>query len=258
MDRWAGKIAIVTGASAGIGAAIAKALVEHNVKVVGLARRKDKLQELAAKLKSGMFYPIQCDLRNEESIVKAFKWTEKELGGADILVNNAGVIDMTPLIAAPSEAYRKVLDTNVISPTICAREFAQSIKKRKVPAHIVNINSIAGHFAESLYAPLGMYAASKYALTALGSELRHEFIADKLKIKITSISPGAVLTDMFAGVSTVTEETASTATVLRDKDIANAVIYTLGTPEGVEVHEIIIMPQNETIGVPKEMNTNLG
>ena len=92
MDRWVNKVAIVTGASSGIGQSISKALIEHGLKVVGLARRLKKMEEFKNEMKNekGEFFPIQCDLTNEEDILKAFDWTKKNLRGVDILVNNAG------------------------------------------------------------------------------------------------------------------------------------------------------------------------
>lgn len=98
MDSWAGKVAVVTGASAGIGTAIAKSLIDHRVKVVGLARRKDRLQELAQKFGKDKFFPVQCDAYKEEEILSAFKWVNEKLGGADILVNNAGVATTSSII----------------------------------------------------------------------------------------------------------------------------------------------------------------
>ncbi|XP_078051896.1 dehydrogenase/reductase SDR family member 11-like [Augochlora pura] len=92
---------------------------------------------------------------------------------------------MSKVIDTPVENYRKVLDTNVIAPAVCAREAVQSMKKRGVDGHIVNISSIAGHYAEMIMTPIGMYAASKYALTALATELRHEIAIDELNVKIT-------------------------------------------------------------------------
>ena len=93
MERWIGKVAMVTGASAGIGEAITKAFVGAGLKVVGMARRVELVEELANNLKSakGKLHPIKCDLRNEQDIINAFEWTNRELGGVDILVNNAGV-----------------------------------------------------------------------------------------------------------------------------------------------------------------------
>ncbi|XP_003705303.2 farnesol dehydrogenase [Megachile rotundata] len=246
MDRWNGKVAIVTGASSGIGEATAAALVKKGVKVVGLARRVEKLQELGKKLGKDKFYPIQCDVRKEEDILKAFQWTEKELGGVDILVNNAGVAVRSQILESPTEEYYKVIDTNLIAPAVCAREAVKSLKKRGSPGHIININSIAGHFAESIHLPLGMYCPSKYGLTALGSELRHELIAGELKIKVTSISPGAVRTDMITGVLPPNIK----IPILEAEDIAAAVVYALETPERVEIPEITIIPHSSAIGAP--------
>ncbi|XP_076388788.1 farnesol dehydrogenase isoform X4 [Megachile rotundata] len=242
MDRWNGKVAIVTGVSSGIGEKIAVGLVKHSVKVVGLARREDRLQKLSVKLGKDHFYGIQCDMCKEEDILQAFKWVEKELGGANILVNNAAFLSLNLLMDTPTAEYYKTIETNVIAPTICAREFLQSIKKRNTCGHIVNINSIAGHFAEAIHVPVGMYAASKYAVTALCSELRHEIIAANLNVKVTSISPGLVRTEMVQDfIANLDVRT------LEPEDIADSAIYAIGTPERVEIHEITIIPHGTPI-----------
>ncbi|XP_076249711.1 farnesol dehydrogenase-like [Calliopsis andreniformis] len=246
MDRWAGKVAIITGASSGIGAAIAKTLVNHGVNVVGLARRLDRLQELATTLGKNKFYPVQCDIQKEEEILSAFKRTE-ELGGADILVNNAGIFGRSLIIESPTSDYRRIIDTNLIAPAICAREFTKSIKKRNVPGHIININSIAGLYAEAITMPISMYSPSKYGLRALGTELRHEFIKTKLKIKVTNISPGVVNTEMIQEFVNDDPNISSNWPMLKDQDIADAAIYALGTPEGAEILEVTVMAQSASI-----------
>ena len=93
MDRWVGKVAVITGAGSGIGKATAKALVKNNLKVVGLDIRFDRLENVESELKyeKGSFYPLQCDISKEEDILKSFEWTQKQLGGVDILINNAGI-----------------------------------------------------------------------------------------------------------------------------------------------------------------------
>ncbi|XP_054004166.1 farnesol dehydrogenase-like [Hylaeus anthracinus] len=247
MDRWIGKVAIVTGASAGIGASTVKVLVGYGVKVVGLARDMEKLEKMSAELGKDKFYPIKCDLRKEEDITNAFKWVETKLGGADVLINNAGIATSQMIIENPTEEYRKILDTNVLAPAICSRLFAQSMKKRNGSGHIININSIVGHFAESVFQPMGMYPASKYALRALSTELRHEFINSKLKIRVTSVSPGGVETDL---VHCIPDEVLKQVKILHPNDIADAVAYALGTPENVEIIEITVMPKNEYIYAP--------
>lgn len=232
---------MVTGASVGIGAAISKALVEKSVKVVGLARRKEKLQEITEQLGKDKFFGVVCDLRSEEDIVKAFEWVQKNLGGADILINNAGVIETSPIIESDLDKYRRVLDTNVIAPAICAREYVKSAKKRNIAGHIININSIAGHNAEVVANPIGMYGASKYALTALAVELRHELT--DVNIKVTNISPGAVMTDMLKGFVDDPAIVGKLPT-LSDNDVSDAVMYALGTPQHLEVIDVLLQARN--------------
>ena len=100
MNRWIGKVAIVTGASSGIGAEIAEALVREGLKVAGLARRVEKIRQIADKLKGekGELYPIECDVEKENDILKVFEWIEKRFGGVDVLINNAGVLSREPII----------------------------------------------------------------------------------------------------------------------------------------------------------------
>lgn len=111
MDRWIGKIALVTGASAGIGEAIARAFVGAGLQVVGLARRVELVQELADNLRGakGKLHAIKCDLQDEKSIVEAFEWINRELGGVDVLVNNAGVT-VTSTISGKTTVRRGHID----------------------------------------------------------------------------------------------------------------------------------------------------
>lgn len=100
MKRWEGRVAIVTGASSGIGAATARKLVQAGMKVVGVARREDVVKKLAAELKEekGQLFSMHCDVTKEEDIKKVVKWTRDTLGGADVLVNNAGVWYQAPIL----------------------------------------------------------------------------------------------------------------------------------------------------------------
>ncbi|XP_015432613.1 PREDICTED: farnesol dehydrogenase-like [Dufourea novaeangliae] len=253
MERWSGKVAIVTGASSGIGAAITRSLAEHNVKVAALARRLHKLQELADELPKYKIYPIQCDVTKEEEILRAFQWVEEKLGGADILVNNAGVSSTSTILDSPTTKYRLILDTNLVAPAICSREFCQSIKKRNSSGHILNINSIAGRYAEAIQMPFGMYGPSKYGLSALAAELRHEIILAKLNIRVTNISPGAVLTDMIKGIFEKCNDVVHNSAMLYSEDIAELVIYALEIPERAEIYELTVIPKNAIVGVPSDV-----
>ncbi|EFN84590.1 Dehydrogenase/reductase SDR family member 11 [Harpegnathos saltator] len=188
MNRWTGRVAVVTGASVGIGEAIATTLVEHGLKVVGLARRLDKLHKITERLASakGTFYPVQCDVTKENEILEAFKFTEN-LGGVDVLINNAGVLYSETIIDGTTEKFHATLDVNVIATAICTREATRSMRERNVEGHVININSIVGHDANRAQAPLSLYHASKYAITAMTEVVRNELTAAKAPIKVTVI-----------------------------------------------------------------------
>ncbi|XP_031849133.2 farnesol dehydrogenase-like isoform X1 [Nomia melanderi] len=248
MHRWAGKVAIVTGASSGIGSACAKLLAGHGVKVVGLARRKQRLEELTKQLGRDKFVPIQCDLSKEEDILKAFGWVEDNLGGVDILINNAGVVSATMIIETPTEEYRRILDVNLIAPAICAREFAKSIRKRNACGHIINIDSILGRYTETVPKIFNMYAISKAGLIALRTELRHEMIQSTLNVKVTSISPGLVYTEMSRNTLKV-DEFDKKIPMLHDKDVADTVIQALSAADSAEIFEITVIPRHVYMGL---------
>lgn len=193
MDRWAKKVAVVTGASSGIGAAIALDLVKANMIVVGLARRVDRVEELKTKLPEtciGELHAFKCDLQQEDNVRAAFKWVEEKFGGVDVLVNNAGIVSQTNLVDLDNtEKIKSVIDTNVLGVVYCTREAFHSMKNRNVDGHIVVINSVAGHkvpyTVNTPFPSFNIYPATKFAVTALIESYRQEFQREKTKIKIT-------------------------------------------------------------------------
>ncbi|XP_063235311.1 farnesol dehydrogenase-like [Bacillus rossius redtenbacheri] len=246
MERWSGRVAVVTGASSGIGHAVARELVKKGLKVVGLARRADRIEELASSLKDslGKLYAVKTDLSKEEDILSAFKWVKENLGGVDVLVNNAGVLNWSKLSEGKTADWKQMLDLNVLGLSICTREAIQSMKERGVDdGHIIHVNSVAGHTVSD-YEGLYMYTGTKHAVTALTEGLRKELTQLKSNIRITSVSPGAVRTDMITGIG-VPEEDLKNMPMLEPEDIADAVLYTLSTPPRVQVHEITIHPTGE-------------
>ncbi|XP_055536150.1 farnesol dehydrogenase-like [Wyeomyia smithii] len=242
MDRWNGKVAVVTGASSGIGAATAQALVKAGMIVVGLARRVERVEALKEELDESFrarLNAIKCDVTKEEDILEVFKLVEERFGGVDVLVNNAGVTRRTALLTSGNtEQLREVLDTNLMGLVLCSREAFQSMKKRSVDGHIVHINSILGHHLINL-PNLNIYPASKFGVTAVTETMRQELRTEGTKIKVTSISPGLVRTEMLP------EDMAKVVPALEAEDIANAVLYVLGTPPRVQVHELTIKPVGE-------------
>lgn len=192
MERWSGKIAVVTGASSGIGASTTVELVKAGLIVIGLARRDDRVEELKKDLSEPLrknLYSMKCDVSKEEDIVRTFATIESKFGGVDVLVNNAGIARPTTLIDSKNSVpIREVIDTNVLGLVFCTRESVQSMLKRDVAGHIIYINSIAGHHVPNLNVPnfsFNIYPATKHAVTALTETLRQDLNKLKSKIKVT-------------------------------------------------------------------------
>ncbi|XP_048524981.1 farnesol dehydrogenase isoform X2 [Dendroctonus ponderosae] len=238
LERFSGKVAVVTGASAGIGVAIVQALV------AGLARRAHRIVSMAEELKDepGKLYAYKCDMTVEDEIVSTFKEIINELGDIHILVNNAGLMLETDLINGDTEMWKKCFDTNVIALCIATREAIQNMKTKGTRGHIIHLNSIAGHEIMN-FPKTNVYGASKYAVTALTMTLINDLANEELPIKVTSISPGYVKTEFqaVAGLS----KSMLPKVGLNSVDVAEAVIYALSTRPHVNVSEITIRPLHE-------------
>ncbi|KAL1506597.1 hypothetical protein ABEB36_005928 [Hypothenemus hampei] len=191
LERFIGKVAIVTGASVGIGHAIVTELVKHGVIVAGLARRVELIEQHAKVLEDepGKLYPFKCDMTLEEEIVSTFNTILSELGDIYILVNNAGLCLSTDLINGDTQKWKTCLDTNILGLCIATREAAKNMIAKEIRGHIIHINSIVGH--EQLPIPnLNVYTATKHAVTGLTGTLINDLARENIPIKDTSISPG--------------------------------------------------------------------
>jgi NADP+-dependent farnesol dehydrogenase len=250
LDRWVGKVAVVTGCASGIGAGIAEFLVDQGLIVVGLDRRCELVQELAKKLsgKKGQLHAVKADVSKEEEVVEAFKWVEDNLGHVHILINNAGVAKENFLYNGDPAQWRATLDVNVLGVCIATREALKSMMGNNINGHIIHINSVAGHKIPN-WLGINIYTASKYAVTALAETLRQELNHLGSKIKITSLSPGLVATEMTTlntGVSEERQAMLKSMPILQPQDIAEAIGYVLSTPENVQIQELTIVPLGET------------
>ncbi|RZC22665.1 adh short domain containing protein [Asbolus verrucosus] len=260
MDRWCGKVAVVTGASAGIGVDIVQQLVEEGVLVVGVARRVERVEELAKKLqgKKGSLYALKADISVEEDILNAFKWTEKNVGPVHILINNAGVLQDTNLIDGETKKWKAILDVNVLGLCIATREAVRCMRANNIDGHIIHINSFSGHIVN--YFPyMNVYAASKHAVTALTETLRSELNTigsnqgdgkySKKSLEEESVSPGVVATEIDQTNNIYLDEKAleekKSRAALATSDCADAVIYALSTSPNCQVHDLIIKPIGE-------------
>ncbi|XP_012279902.1 farnesol dehydrogenase-like [Orussus abietinus] len=244
MERWTGKVAVVTGASAGIGASIVRQLLDNGLVVVGLARRAEKIKDLARTPEEAKekLHAVECDVTKEDQVVCAFSWVREHLGTVDVLVNNAGLAKETSLSDGDLEDWRAVFDVNVFGLCLCTREAVRAMRERN-EGLVVNINSFAGERVPAIPG-FGVYPASKRATTGLIQTLRHELLGTE--IRITSISPGLVATELMAKYSTFSEEAMAATPVLLPQDVAAAISYVLSTPPHVLVQEITLRPVGET------------
>lgn len=190
VDKWIGKVAVVTGASSGIGSAIFRDFARNGIKVVGLARRSEKVEALIGELNesSGKAFARKCDVSDPQSVTEAFKWIESKFGVVHILINNAGVCKNANILDDGEEAFRKmneVIDTNIRGLTQCTREAFRLMKKSDDFGLIVNINSIAGHSVPFMDFSANVYAPTKFAVTAITEVIRQELVvAGNKKVRV--------------------------------------------------------------------------
>lgn len=191
MERWQNRVAVITGASSGIGAACAKLLLTAGLQVVGLARRSERLEQLRQSLPADQrqrFHQRACDVSAEGQVSSAFEWIEQQLGGIDVLINNAGIVRDGQLLDMPTQEIGEIMQTNLMGAIYCTQLAARSMRRRQVAGHLFFINStagVAGYNPGPVDPSLNAYTPSKFALTAVSEICRQELITQKLKIKTT-------------------------------------------------------------------------
>uniref|UniRef100_A0A0K8SMD0 Dehydrogenase/reductase SDR family member 11 n=1 Tax=Lygus hesperus TaxID=30085 RepID=A0A0K8SMD0_LYGHE len=240
-----GKVAIVTGASSGIGAGIVKELVAAGMIVAGLARRVERVQDLAKSLegKKGKLHAVKCDVTSVDDVKKAFDWVEKNLGPPTAVVNNAGVAKHNLISNGDLNDIKLTYDTNVLGLTACSQVAIKSMYRNNTEGTIININSVAGH-CHLPFPTIGSYTASKQAVTAITDAMRNEVYLLGAKIRITSLSPGVVESEMSAGskgdMGLSLEED-----ILPASDIADCILFILRAPQRMSVSEMQVQYVNE-------------
>jgi NADP-dependent 3-hydroxy acid dehydrogenase YdfG len=247
MIRWQGRTALVTGASSGIGAAIAGRLLAEGMRVVGCSRRRDSVAEVLAAADPGgeSSLAVACDVRSEASVQEAFAAARDRFGGIDVLVNNAGLGHAAPLADGLVEEWREMLDVNVLGLCLCTREALADIRRRGGRGQIIHIGSMAG---QRVPPGAGLYAATKHAVRALTESLRLELREAGDPIRVGEICPGFVETGFAAHYlksADKARETYSQFKVLEAADIAEAVVYMLACPDHVQVHDILLRPTEQ-------------
>ncbi len=229
------KVAIVTGASAGLGAHFARALVARGALVYGLARSEQKLDALAAEL-GDRFRPMICDVREEDQVQTAISQILEQAGRIDVLINNAGLGQFGPVETQTLAEWDLQMETNLRGVFLCTRGVLPAMKAQNAATgfggHIVNIASVAGLVGN---ARISAYNATKFGLRGFSEALMKEVRDDG--IKVTSVCPGSVATQ-FADVAGST----GSANPMMPEDVASTVVHVLETPDNYLISEVVMRP----------------
>jgi NADP-dependent 3-hydroxy acid dehydrogenase YdfG len=230
-------VAVITGASSGIGEATARALVGAGYRAALLARRADRITELAVELGEDAV-AIEADVTDRDSLVAASERVQTELGGADILVNNAGLMLLGPFSSDQRDDYRRMVETNLLGAITTTEVFLDQL--RDGGGDLINISSVAGRTARPTNA---VYAATKWGINGWSESLRQ---ALQPEIRVTVIEPGAVATELTSHITHDETREATEAFVnelaIRPEDIAEVIVFAVTRPRRMTLNEILVRP----------------
>jgi clavulanate-9-aldehyde reducatase len=242
-----GRVAVVTGASSGIGEATAEALAREGATVAVAARRLDRLEELAKRIsdEGGRAETFEVDVADEDQARGLILDSEEKLGGLDILINNAGLMLLGPVQGADTEGWRRMVDVNCLGLLYCTHA-ALPVMQHRGGGHIVNVSSVAGRQADLGSA---VYNMTKWGVVGFSEALRQEALHSN--IRVTVVEPGFVATELHGHnelpvvVEGVEKMRSQIGDVLAAEDIADAITYVVTRPERVDVNEILIRPTRQ-------------
>ncbi|GLB52747.1 oxidoreductase [Neptunitalea chrysea] len=244
MQNIKGKVVAITGASSGMGKAIAIELAKNGAKVVLGARRTEQLQELVEEIKSkgGEATFVQTDVKHKTGLVRLVNTTVEHSGKLDVIVNNAGVSQLSRIDELDIDGWEEMIDIN-LKGVLYGMAAAIPIFKQQQSGHIVNIISTSGI---KIVPMQGVYAGTKNAIRTIAEAFRQE---SNGKIRITGISPGFVKTDFANNIKNEEVKTAiqkgMEQIAIDPIAIANAVIYAISQPDNVEIGDIVIRPSKQ-------------
>ena len=244
-----GTVALVTGASSGIGAATAVALAGHGAAVALAARRRDRLEAVAADIRDGggVALVLESDITDQPQAAEVVQRTVAELGRLDTLVNNAGVMLLGPAVGAPLEEWQQMVELNVLGLLFCAHAALPHLLRAAEdgPRHVadmVNISSVAGRAARN---GNNVYALTKFGIGAFSESLRQE--VTRRYVRVSLVEPGATATELASHNRPEVLQSLSSQMGQRMEaaDIADAITYIVTRPRHVTINELLIRPTEQ-------------
>lgn len=237
------KVAIITGASSGIGYATSLTLSKAGIRVAVGARRTERLQELEKQIikNNGEILVQKTDVTRKSDCDSLVNTIVEKWGKVDILINNAGLMPLSYFKNGKVEEWEQMIDVNIKGVLYCTSAVVPYMLEKK-SGHIINISSVAGRI---VFAGGSVYCATKHAIAALSEGLRKE-LSPTYNIRVTCIEPGAVETELLESITDESMTGFIQATknmeTLRSDDIANAILYAVQAPRHVNINEILIRP----------------
>jgi NADP-dependent 3-hydroxy acid dehydrogenase YdfG len=241
-DRESGRVAVITGASSGIGEATARARATDGHRLALLARRVDRIQALAKELGTEAV-AIEADVTDRDSMVAAAERVKSQLGGTDILVNNAGVMLLAPFSSDQIAEIRQMIETNLLGAMTATEVFLDQL--RDGGGDLVNVSSVAGRTARP---GSSVYNATKWGLNGWSEALRQELQPD---VRVTIIEPGAVATELTDHITHPDAKQAAEQlydeVAITSEDIAEVISFAISRPRRMTLNEILIRPTAQTL-----------
>ncbi|MGW7132615.1 SDR family oxidoreductase [Streptomyces bobili] len=248
-ENLAGRTAVVTGAASGIGEATAVLLAAHGARVALVARRGERLDALAGKIRAdgGEALAVVADVTDQTSVDEAAARVRDAYGRVDLVVNNAGVMLPHPVVDGRADEWQRMLDTNVTGVLRVIRAFTADLTDTAAEggtADLVNVSSIAAHVAFPDYA---VYGATKAAVTYLSQALRTEF--GPRDVRVTNIEPGLTETELLTHVDTdlagPVQGLLESVGALSAQELADVVAYATSRPRHVNLRQIMVLPTRQ-------------
>jgi len=252
-ERLDGTVALVTGASSGIGEATARALAAHGAAVAMGARRKDRLDALAAEIRDagGRALAVECDVTDQEQAIGLVEEAVRELGRLDTVVNNAGVMLLGPIENAPTQEWDRMVALNIqgllyVTHAALPHLLSAAEGPPRQVADLVNVSSVAGRVARL---GSGVYNLTKHGVGAFSESLRQE--VTQRHVRVSLVEPGAVATELVSHnrpeIQEMSRQRLQNVERMEAEDIADAIAYIVTRPRRVAVNEMLIRPTEQQL-----------